>query len=54
MVCFYNKIVDIKFENSELHIFHQCLDDKSFLSKGTVSCRYFNDLPDWLEKEKSL
>ena len=39
----------IDFAGKDLHIFHQCLDDKSFLVNENLRCRYFMDLPDWME-----
>tara|TARA_B100000315_G_scaffold258285_1_gene309872 strand:+ start:351 stop:2171 length:1821 start_codon:yes stop_codon:yes gene_type:complete len=37
--------------NGDIHIIHQCLDDKSLMNSGLISSRYFTSLPAWLEKQ---
>ncbi len=48
----FSRIIKNKFQNEnlkEIHIIHQCLDDSSFLKDGRIQCRYFKELPEWLE-----
>ena len=35
----------------EAYLIHLTLDNKAFKQKGKITCRYFTDLPDWLERQ---
>ena len=42
---------NIQLPKEEIYIIQQCLDDKSFLKSGPLSCRYFTIFPQWLEDQ---